>query len=252
MSNRNQSRGGSEQLSNQSAQALQKSLEVPFNQLLNFQKVAAEVVRGGLEMSNWAQSRNIEVTKETLNSYIDMLDRTTRETEKMAQKGVEQFRDITATQQQIGQRQFGDAESQFDYLSQQFQPQGQQASPGFEHSQVQRRQPQRYAQAQQAEQPQHAAQQFQDTQQYLQPHQQTQQQPQPSQQVQRPGEELQYYQQPAGQPYVAQHEQYQQGQMNQQPQRSQSQQLRSDVGGEQRTQQPATEHREQFPASPSR
>lgn len=241
MADMNPSHGGTEQHDRDSSQAFEKAFELPFNQMLSFQKMAAEVVRNGLEMSNRAQSQNIQVTKDTLDSYIETLDRTTRETEKLAEQGAEQFQEVADAQQQLGQQQLGQSRNRMEEFGQQFR--GSQQAPRENQPQTRYQQPTQQGQGQQSQpghrsgQPQQAA----GGQSYRQPDQQAQGQygqPQPEQYRQASQPQQQYQQ---GTPL-------QQGRQAPQP-RTGGREQQEDWSGVQGNQQPFAEQPEEPPAS---
>ncbi|PSP55996.1 hypothetical protein BRC73_08650, partial [Halobacteriales archaeon QH_7_66_37] len=105
MSKQQQSYSSRGQSTNQSQQSgMTELLTYPMTQLMDLQKTAAKLTLNGLEMTSWAQSRNLDLTKETLDSFIQTMERTTRETEQLAEQGVETIQGATRAQQQLGQQ----------------------------------------------------------------------------------------------------------------------------------------------------
>ena len=160
MSKQQQSYGSHEQSTNQSQQSgMTGLLTYPMTQLMDLQKTAAKLALNGLEMTSWAQSRNLDLTKETLDSFIQTMERTSRETEQLGQQGMQQAR------------------SQLSEFGQGFQGGSQVAGQQYQQPQTRRYgQPQQFGQEyQQPQQSQQYQQQPQQTQQYQpQKHQQSQ------------------------------------------------------------------------------
>ena len=162
MSKQQQSYSSRGQSTNQSQQSgMTELLTYPMTQLMDLQKTAAKLTLNGLEMTSWAQSRNLDLTKETLDSFIQTMERTSRETEQLGQQGMQQAR------------------SQLSEFGQGFQSGSQVAGQQYQQPQTRR-----YGQSQQSGQKHQQPQQF--GQEYQQPQQtqQYQQQPQQSQQYQ--------------------------------------------------------------------
>lgn len=188
MSNRKQSQRNQEQSDQQpfvqNFEAMQNTIELPMNQMFALQKGMAEMLRDGIEMSNWAQNQNLDMTKETLENYIEILEQTTEDTEELAERGIERVQEATMAQQEVGQQQMGQVQNQMEEAGQSLQQpaQGQGQPPG---QQQQGQQPQGYQsqqpQQQQSDQPQFQGQQ--PRQQQYQPEQSHQQGQSPSQQA---------------------------------------------------------------------
>jgi hypothetical protein len=70
--------------------AMRQFVELP----LQFQRSAAELFMNGLETQKWAQERGIELTRDTVGSYLETLDSVVQNAEEMAQT------EMAATQRQ--------------------------------------------------------------------------------------------------------------------------------------------------------
>lgn len=86
-------------------QFLQQALEVPMEQTIQFQRNAAQILLNGLEMTSWAQSRGMDLTKDMMSTYLDTLEETSRDTERIAEEGMEAMQEIGQAQQQAASQQ---------------------------------------------------------------------------------------------------------------------------------------------------
>ena len=86
-----------------SQETLQSAFEFPLDLGVTLQKAAAELARSGMQMAARAQARNMDLTEETLEGYIRLLEQTSRGTEEMTRRGVETLERTARTGQQTVQ-----------------------------------------------------------------------------------------------------------------------------------------------------
>lgn len=63
----------------------QQAVELPLQQTVEFQKSAADAIKNGLQMTNWAQRQGIELTTDALDTYVTTVENAVRDTERATQ-----------------------------------------------------------------------------------------------------------------------------------------------------------------------
>lgn len=83
--------------------AMQQAIKYPIEQTVQFQKGAGQLFLNGLELTNWAQSRGFQMTKQLFDNYISTLEDTARETEALADQGIQTVQEAGERQEQSAQ-----------------------------------------------------------------------------------------------------------------------------------------------------
>jgi hypothetical protein len=66
-----------------------ETFEFPMNQAIEYQQTLAQMVLNGLTMGDWFQSRGIELTKQTFNTYLNTLESTSRQLAQAGSSGMQ-------------------------------------------------------------------------------------------------------------------------------------------------------------------
>jgi hypothetical protein len=86
-----------------SQRAIQQAIRYPIEQTVQFQKGAGKLFLNSLELTDWAQSRGVQMTRQLFDNYISTLEDTARETEAIADQGIQTVQEAGARQGQSAQ-----------------------------------------------------------------------------------------------------------------------------------------------------